>query len=103
MMGHSLRSIQRNGVQELSIHSFESGIYLVEAIVDSDSGYVTDAKGENVTFHSVREATDVFRDAPVESIWLVEETAYDEMCGSAECHTAPMKVPLRTPVKPRVY
>ena len=94
-MAHSLRAIQRHGADELSIHSFESGIYLVEASVDSDSGYVTNDRGEHVKFHSVQEATDTFKNAPVNSIWLVEETAYDEMCGSTECHTAPMKVPVR--------
>lgn len=94
-MRHSLRSIQKNGADELSIHSFESGIYLVEANVNDDCGYVTDARGDNLKFHSVIEATETFESAPVSSIWLVEETAYDEMCGSFESHNAPMKVPLK--------
>ena len=95
LMAHSLRSIQQYGADELSIHSFESGIYLVEANVNSDIGYVTDDSGEHLRFHSVQEATETFKKATVPSIWLIEETAYDEMCGSNECHTAPMKVPLR--------
>ena len=92
-MRYSLKSIRANGAKELSIHSFESGIYLVEAEVGSDIGYVTDSNGKNLAFHSVSDVKTTFKDVN-SPLWLVEETAYDEMCGSAESHNAPMKVPV---------
>ena len=92
-MRYLFANIQSSGAEELLVHSFESGIYLVEANMGNDSGYVTNSAGDNLLFHSIKEAKEAFSgvDAPM---WLVEETAYDEMCGSSEYHDAPMKIPL---------
>lgn len=93
-MRYSLNKIKEHGADVLSVHSFESGIYLVEATINAESGYIKNSEGNNLTFHSVSEAKEAFRDCKITEMWLVEETAYDEMCGSSESHSAPMRVPL---------
>ena len=94
-MRYSLNNVRASGAKELLVHSFESGIYLVEADMGEDHGYITDFEGKNLMFHSVQEVREALRDVNA-PMWLVEETAYDEMCGSSESHNAPMKIPLNS-------
>lgn len=93
-MRHSLHAVQAQGADEIAVHSFESGIYLVEATVNGDTGYITNGNGENAKFNSVQEVKEAFKHSKIPTKYLVEETAYDEMCGSSESHNAPMRIPL---------
>lgn len=93
-MNISLTAIKQQGVKELCIHSFESGIYLVTADMHQHKGFVTDENGRHLQFKSVHQATQALNTTTA-PIWLVEETAYDEMCGSSERHDAPMRIPVR--------
>ena len=92
-MRYSLKTIKAGGAKELSIHSFESGIYLVEAAVGSNMGYVTDSKGKTISFHSIRDVKTTFEGVN-SPLWLIQETAYDEMCGSTESPSAAMRMPI---------
>lgn len=92
-MRYSVNELQPNRVSEILLHAFESGFYLVEAEINGIKAYVTNERGDNLSFRSIQEAREGLRGLDV-PMWLVEETAYDEMCGSTENHTAPMKVPL---------
>lgn len=90
-MRHSLLSVQQQGAAELLVHSFESGIYLVEANVNKDLGYVTDAQGHNLCFRSISEVKHSFAGVHA-PLWLIHESAYDEMCGAFAQHSVPMRV-----------
>ena len=93
-MRYSFDYIQEHGAEALTVHSFESGIYLVEATLNEEAGFITDVAGNNLRFNSVSEVKEAFADSNIREYWLVAETAYDEMVGLAEGAKTQLRIPL---------
>ena len=93
-MKFTVDNVRQFGADSLTIHSFESGIYLVEVTRGEATGYLADTKDELLRFNSVNAIKDEFRDFPVEELWLVEETAYEEMIGLMPQEKTKLRLPL---------
>lgn len=93
-MGFNVNDIKQHGAECLTIHSFETGIYLVEATLAQQVGFITDDAGNNLRFSSVNEVKDVFCNSAIGQYWLVAETAFDEMVGLAEGAKTQLRIPL---------
>ncbi|KMT66640.1 DUF6482 family protein [Catenovulum maritimum] len=96
-MQHALKSLTLNGADSISVHSFESGIYLLEAMrIDSsgneNSGYVIGNSGHILKCKSLTQVKSILTKIDCNNIWLEAETAYDEMCGLAEKPDTHMKI-----------
>lgn len=83
---HRVAHLNRQEVRidELTIHSFEMGVYLVEVVFDSRKGFVVDNDNRPQQFHSVEEVKQALTECTVRQAFLVHQSAYDEMCGGPE-------------------
>ncbi|KKO45265.1 Na(+)-translocating NADH-quinone reductase subunit B [Arsukibacterium ikkense] len=83
---HRVAHLNRQDVRidEITIHSFEMGVYLVEALFDSRKGFIVDDKDRPQQFHSVEEVKQALTECMVRQAFLVHQSAYDEMCGGPE-------------------
>lgn len=90
----SIHQIKQSGAQSLIIHSYESGIYLVEAKANGDTGFVTDDSGNYKRFNSVNQVKDEFHGSNIGELWLVEESAYEEMIGLMQQDKTQLRIPL---------
>lgn len=90
----SVQQIKQTGAQSLTIHSYESGIYLVEAESNGNTGFVTDDNGNYKRFNSVNQVKDEFHGSAIEQLWLVEESAYEEMIGLMQQDKTQLRIAL---------
>lgn len=90
----SMQQIKQSGAESLTIHSYESGIYLVEAVLNGNSGFVTDETGSYKRFSSVTQVKDEFQGTAIKELWLVEESAYEEMIGLMQQEKTQLRIPL---------
>ncbi len=83
---HRVAHLNRQDVRidEITIHSFEMGLYLVEAVFDSRKGFIVDDNNRPQKFHSVDEVKQALTECVVRQAFLVHQSAYDEMCGGPE-------------------
>ena len=71
-------------INELNIHSYESGIYLVEVDCEESHGFIYNENNEHLRkFANVNEVKDTFNECRIKQAFLVQESAYDEMCGTS--------------------
>ena len=92
-MRFSIEQIRHYGASKLVVHSFESGIYLVEAVLHSEHGFVTDNAGANLKFNCVNAVKKAFKGVDIDECWLVGETPYDEMVGCVETNKQQLCIP----------
>ena len=83
---HRVAHLNRQEVRidQLTIHSLEMGIYLVEVDFDSRKGFIVDGDNRPQQFHSVEEVKLAFDECVVREAFLIHQSAYDEMCGGPE-------------------
>ncbi|WP_333607215.1 DUF6482 family protein [Arsukibacterium sp.] len=81
-------------LDELTIHSFEMGVYLAEADYDGRKAFLVDDTNRPQQFHSVEEVKQALSACVIRKAFLVHQSAYDEMCGSPEKVDNTLKVPL---------
>ncbi len=86
MAHHRLAHLNHQDVRidELTIHSYEMGVYLVEADFDGRKGFIINEDNQPQRFHSVEQVKRALSDCTVRKAWLVHQSAYDEMCGGPE-------------------
>ena len=86
MPHHRLTHLNHQDVRidELTIHSYEMGLYLVEADFDGRKGFIIDEQNQPQHFHSVEQVKKSLSDCTIKKAWLVHQSAYDEMCGGPE-------------------
>jgi hypothetical protein len=81
-------------IDELVVHSYEMGGYLVEADYDGRRGFLVNNDNHPQRFQSVEQVKQSLSDCTVRQAWLVHQSAYDEMCGGPEKTDNTLKVPL---------
>ncbi|WP_214000959.1 DUF6482 family protein [Arsukibacterium sp.] len=83
---HRVAHLNRQEVRidEITIHSFEMGVYLVEVVFDSRKGFIVDDNNRPQQFHSVEEVKLALTECVVRQAFMVHQSAYDEMCGGPE-------------------
>lgn len=81
-------------IDELTVHSYEMGLYLVEADFDGRKGFIVNDDNQPQRFHSVEQVKQSLSGCNVRQAWLVHQSAYDEMCGGPEKTDNTLKLPL---------
>ena len=81
-------------IDELVVHSYEMGVYLVEADYDGRRGFLVNDDNHPQRFQSVEQVKQSLSDCTVRQAWLVHQSAYDEMFGGPEKTDNTLKVPL---------
>lgn len=96
MPHHRLAHLNHQDVRidELTVHSYEMGLYLVEADFDGRKGFIVNDDNQPQRFHSVEQVKQSLSDCTVHSAWLVHQSAYDEMCGGPEKTDNTLKLPI---------
>lgn len=81
-------------IAELTIHSFEMGVYLAEADYDGRKAFLVDEDNKPQRFLSIDEVKQALDRCTIYKAYLVHQSAYDEMCGGADKGDNTLKVPL---------
>lgn len=81
-------------INELIVHSYEMGVYLVEADYDGRKAFLVDETNKPHQFHSIDEVKQALDRCTIYKAYLVHQSAYDEMCGGPEKVDNTLKVPL---------
>lgn len=81
-------------IDELVVHSYEMGLYLVEADYDGRRGFLVNDENHPHRFQSVEQVKQSLSSCTVHQAWLVHQSAYDEMCGGPEKADNTLLVPL---------
>jgi hypothetical protein len=84
-------------IDELTIHSFEMGVYLAEVLYDGRQGFLVDENNKPQQFNSVEAVKLALGRCTIYKAYLVHQSAYDEMCGGAEEVDNTLKVRLFVP------
>ena len=85
---------QAGRIAALDLISLEGGIYVLEALLDGRRHSLRDAGGRVWHLRSVEHARDLLKELPELPFFLVQQSAYDEMCGLAEGRREPLRVPI---------
>jgi len=96
MPHHRLAHLNHQDVRidELTVHSYEMGLYLVEADFDDRKGFIVNDDNLPQHFHSVEQVKQSLSSCTVRQAWLVHQSAYDEMCGGPEKTDNTLKLPI---------
>ncbi len=96
MPHHRLAHLNHQDVRidALTVHSYEMGLYLVEADFDGRKGFIVNDENQPQRFHSVEQVKQALTNCTVRQAWLVHQSAYDEMCGGPEKTDNTLKLPL---------
>ncbi len=81
-------------IDELLIHSYEMSIYLVEADFDGRRGFLINRDNQPQRFQSIEQVKQALSACTVNQAWLVQQVAYDEMCGATADESNTVKSPL---------
>lgn len=81
-------------ITELVVHSFEMGVYLVEADYDGRRAFLVDDANKPQRFNSVEQVKQALDRCTIYQAYLVHQSAYDEMCGGPDKVDNTLKVPL---------
>ena len=84
-------------INELTIHSYEMGVYLAEADYDGRKAFLMNDDNKPEKFASVEQVMQALERCTIYKAYLVHQSAYDEMCGGAEKVDNTLKVPLHVP------
>ena len=91
--------LDMDAIDELFIHSLENCLYVVRARVGQSHYQVCRTMGRNYSRRSLEEIKEDFQSIDVKAMWLVQQSAYDEMVGQpGKTASNRMMVPLQ--VKP---
>ena len=71
-------------INELVVHSFEMGLYLVEADYDGRRAFLVDDDDKPQRFSSIEHVKHALDRCTIYQAYLVHQSAYDEMCGGPE-------------------
>ena len=94
--------LDRGVIDELFIHSLENCLYVVRARVGECHYKVCRSMGRSYSHRSLEAIKEDFQNADVKAMWLVQQSAYDEMVGQpGKSASNQMMVPLQ--VKPAGY
>jgi hypothetical protein len=85
-MAHKLEHLNFNDVEinQLTIHSFEMGVYLAEVDFDGRNEFIVGADNRPRSFSSVGQVQQELSNARIKSAVLVHQSAYDEMIGQSD-------------------
>ena len=81
-------------INELTVHSFEMGVYLAEADYDGRKAFLVNADNKPQQFLSIEQVKGALDRCTIYTAYLVHQSAYDEMCGGPEKVDNTLKVPL---------
>lgn len=84
-------------INELTIHSYEMGVYLAEADYDGRKAFLMNDDNKPEKFNSVEQVMQALSRCTIYKAYLVHQSAYDEMCGGSEKEDNTLKVPLHVP------
>jgi len=95
-MKHRLSHINFNHIDlpEIFIHSSEMGEYLLEVDDFEHRGYVYDEQDKLVKFKNITQIKQALNECRVGKAYLVQQSAYEEMCGHDELGGTEMKMEL---------
>ncbi len=79
---------------DLIINSHEGDIYLVNEQQHSSQRILCDSNHHPLRFSSISSIKQHYQDQAIDNVWLVQHSAYDEMCGLQNTNQ-PMKMQLR--------
>lgn len=96
MLYHRVSHLNHQDVRiaELTVHSYEMGVYLAEVDFDGRKGFIVDDNNKPQRFSSVDTIKQALERCTVYKAYLVHQSAYDEMCGGPEKADNTLKVPL---------
>ncbi len=82
-MAHKLEHLNFDDVEinQLTIHSFEMGVYLAEVDFDGRNEFIVSSDNRPKSFRSVGQVQAELSRARIKSTILVHQSAYDEMIG----------------------
>ncbi|MCQ4295605.1 DUF6482 family protein [Pseudomonas stutzeri] len=81
-------------IDGLELISLEGGIYLLDIYLQGQRHSLIDERGAVWHLRSVEHARDLLRAVSELPLHLVQQSAYDEMCGLAEGVREPLRVPI---------
>lgn len=87
----------RDRIDSLVVHSMMGDLYRVEAVLGDESFFVCDEAGKPLVFNSVLAAKAPFKGMAIDTVWLQQESAYNEMIGLDDGPVEPLRVPLAHP------
>ena len=91
---HRVSHLNRQDVRidELTVHSYEMGLYLAEVQYDGRQAYLVGEDNKPQQFHSLDEVKQALGRSTIDKAYLVHQSAYDEMCGAADKGDNTLKV-----------
>src|SRR5690606_375393 len=84
-------------IDEVTIHSYEMGVYLVEADYDGRKAFLMNEDNKPQRFNSVEQVMQALDRCTLCNSYLVHQSAYEEMCGGAGQVDNTLKVPRLMP------
>ncbi|WP_406611431.1 DUF6482 family protein [Agarivorans sp. JK6] len=84
----------KEAYMDLIINSHEGDIYLVNEQQDNSQQALRENSYPAVRFSSISSIKQHYQDQAIDKVWLVQHSAYDEMCG-LQSTNQPMKMLLR--------
>ena len=96
-MAHKLEHLNFNDVEinQLTIHSFEMGVYLAEVDFDGRNEFIVGPDNRPRSFSSVGQVQQQLSNARIKTSVLVHQSAYDEMIGLTDKSDNKLIVPLK--------
>lgn len=83
-----------NRLDSLDLLSLEGGFYVLQVHVEGRLASVEDDRSEQLRIRSVEHARQLLEPLPDTPLFLVQHSAYDEMCGLTEGVRPPLRIPL---------
>ncbi|MDM3869959.1 DUF6482 family protein [Porticoccus sp. W117] len=90
--------LRQGSVEELLLHSLDGALYVVQAKVNDRYYSLSTATGKEYSRRSIEDIKNDFSGIHVEAMWLIQQSAYDEMVGQP---VNTMGNGLRVPLSPK--
>lgn len=81
-------------LESLDLLSLEGGFYVLQIHVAGRLHRLVDPRGDALRLRSVEHARQLLEALPDTPLFLVQQSAYDEMCGLEEGVRPPLRVPV---------
>ena len=85
---------RKTAVDEVTIHSYDMNLYLVELVVGRNKSMLCEKSGRPIRFRSVEQVKDEMADLPLIKVQLKHKSPFDEMIGNPESAEEPLSIPL---------
>lgn len=95
-MKFTLESLRQKeaALDEITIHSYDMGLYLVELTIGANKGLLCEKSGRPVRFKSVEHVKNGMSGLLAAKVQLKHKSAFDEMIGNPDSAKQPLAIPL---------